>query len=97
MKLRRKKPNLMAFWYWLRFFQRFVLRHEFFDNCQNFQLLRQVVFPRMGHIQRSSQHRTFIIQEIFTVNSIANSLYFDDLCCKKMSLKKILNFCLLNG
>ena len=79
MKLKRNNPNLMAFWFWPRFFQRFHLRHELLDNCQKFQLLRQVGFPRMGHIQRSSQHRAFKIQEIFIVKSRANILYFDDL------------------
>jgi hypothetical protein len=79
MKFKRKKSNLMAFWFWVRFFDRFVLRHELRTNWQRFQLLRQVGFPRMGRIQRSSQHRTFIIQEKFTVKFIANILYFDDL------------------
>ena len=88
MKLKKENPNLMAFWFWLRFFQSLFLRHEFLSNCQKFHFLCQVGFPRMGHIQRSSQHRTFKIQEIFTVNSIANILYFDDLCCKMMSRKK---------
>ena len=81
MKLKRNNTNLMAFWFWLRFTKSFILRHEFGTTVEKFQLLRQVDFPRMGHIQRSSQHRTFKIQEIFTVKSIANILYFDDLYC----------------
>jgi hypothetical protein len=56
MEFRMEKPNLMAFWFWVQFFQWFILRHEFLGNCQKSQFLRQVGFPPMGYIQRSEPY-----------------------------------------